>query len=121
VGVGISEVLAVTKFCGLSSGVTVVDASALGEARLACASETATGSGVLWTVVVVVGGGTTAAVSGVSTDAAKEDSIDVGGAVSDTAATGTVVVIVVDMRRVTVSPAGMEGLVAGPGTVVDCS
>lgn len=46
-GMKLLEVLAVTKFCWLTMGVTVVDASDSGKLRLAGASETATGSGTL--------------------------------------------------------------------------
>ena len=115
------EGTSVTKFCALAIGVTVVEASDSGKVRLAGASETAAGSGTLWTTLMVVVAVLTVTVSGVSNDEATEASTGVERAVSDGIDDGMVVVIVVDMRRVTVSPAGIEGLVAGSGTVVGCS
>ena len=77
------------------------------DGKLDCVSEAVTGSAVFGTVMVMVVGILTVTVPADSTGSER--------AVCD-ASGGTMVVIVVDMRSVTVSPAAIEGLLVGePG------
>jgi hypothetical protein len=127
VGVESTEVLSVTKSWGLISGVTVVEASGAGAVRVDGVSDAGADSGVLSTVTTIVVERLTVTVSSISLDDGSEDATEAAKAVADAADTGslngTVVITVVDIWRVTVLPAGMEGpAVAGTGRVVpDCS
>ena len=127
VGVGTTEVLTVTKFCGPTSGVTVVEASGPGDVRVDILSEVEAVSGVLCTVVTMIVERRTVTVCALSLAGVGEDAIDIVEAISGAADTGslngTVLITVVDKLSVTVPPAGTVGLdVAKTGiAVADCA
>lgn len=102
VGVGGTEMLTVTKFCGSINGVTVVEARGPGGAvGIDSVSDAKAGSGVLSTVVTMVVGMLIVTVSATSLNGAIEDKIDAAKGVSGAAGAGsldgTVVTTVVDI------------------------
>lgn len=126
VGVGVADVMSVTKLDGLAKGVTVVEARRPVEGSLEVDSDTGATPGVPETVVTRVVETRTVTVSSFSLDGDTAEPSDAARGVSDARSgslNGTVVVAMVDIWRVTVLPAGMDGLtVAGTAILsTDCS
>lgn len=121
-----AEVLTVINACGSVSGLTVVAASEPGHNRVVAFSHTEAASVVPSTAVIMVVGRLAVTIAAASSDAVTDDATGTAEAVSVAAGTlslkDTVIITVVDIRRVNVPPAGMDGCVdASSGiAVADC-